>query len=150
MIARIDIDEDILNEKTEIGLSTVTVYGNIKDVNRVANYARHMYDEPTITDNSHADKIKEENMIDHPTHYNNGGMECIDEMILLYGVEETMSFCKLNAHKYRKRALDKGGRTDLEKSDWYLAKYKELKDSNKKPNVVSSVTREYYSDKNNN
>lgn len=73
--------------------------------------------------------MEEEDFINHPSHYTNSGMECIDEMILLYGEEEVMSFCKLNAHKYRKRALDKGGKQDMEKSDWYLAKYKELKES---------------------
>ena len=70
----------------------------------------------------------EEDFVNHPSHYTSSGMECIDEMILLYGEEEVMSFCKLNAHKYRKRALDKGGKQDMEKSDWYLAKYKELQD----------------------
>lgn len=67
--------------------------------------------------------------VSHPSHYcQSGGMECIDEMILLYGEEEVMSFCKLNSHKYRHRALYKGGRKDIEKSNWYLAKYKELKE----------------------
>lgn len=50
-------------------------------------------------------------------------------MILLFGVEETMSFCKLNAWKYRKRALYKNGEEDMNKSDWYIKKYIELKDS---------------------
>lgn len=68
----------------------------------------------------------EEDIVNHPSHYTNHGMECILEMAMLYGFEETMSFCKLNAHKYRKRALDKGGRTDLDKSDWYVNTYKEL------------------------
>ena len=65
-------------------------------------------------------------IVNHPSHYTSSGMECIDEMIILYGKEETMSFCKLNCHKYRKRAMDKGGRTDLKKSDWYVKKYLEL------------------------
>ena len=53
-------------------------------------------------------------------------MECIDEMVMLFGVEETKIFCKLNAWKYRYRAADKGGIEDLEKSDWYIQKYKAL------------------------
>ena len=65
-------------------------------------------------------------IVNHPSHYTSSGIECIDEMIILYGKEETMSFCKLNCHKYRKRAMDKGGRTDLKKSDWYAKKYLEL------------------------
>jgi len=67
--------------------------------------------------------------LDHPGHYNReGAMECIEEMLLLFGCEETMIFCKLNAWKYRYRAADKGGMDDLQKSDRYLAKYKELKE----------------------
>lgn len=68
------------------------------------------------------------NNVEHPKHYNReGGMECIDEMVLLFGYEETMTFCKLNAWKYRYRAADKNGEEDLKKSDWYLQKYAELK-----------------------
>ena len=70
----------------------------------------------------------EEDLVNHPTHYTNSGMECIDEMIMIFGEEAVMNFCLCNCWKYRKRALDKGGRIDLEKSDWYVAKYKELKD----------------------
>lgn len=66
-------------------------------------------------------------MVNHPSHYTReNGMECIDEMLLLFGVEEVKSFCKLNAWKYRYRAADKNGEEDLKKSDWYIQKYKEL------------------------
>jgi hypothetical protein len=69
-----------------------------------------------------------EDIINHPTHYTNGGMECIDEMQLIFGRTATMNFCLLNAWKYRKRAMYKNGQEDMDKSDWYIAKYKELKD----------------------
>ena len=66
--------------------------------------------------------------VNHPTHYNReGGMECIDEMVLIFGKEAVMYFCLCNAWKYRYRAADKNGVEDLKKSDWYLAKYKELR-----------------------
>lgn len=65
-------------------------------------------------------------MVNHPDHYNHGGMECIDEMELIYGTEAVMHFCLCNMHKYRKRALFKNGKEDMKKSDWYMAKYKEL------------------------
>jgi hypothetical protein len=54
-------------------------------------------------------------------------MECIDEMVRVFGAEATMNFCLLNSWKYRYRAGAKGGEEDLRKSDWYLAKFKELK-----------------------
>ena len=69
------------------------------------------------------------NIITKPKHYNReGGMECIDEMILMFGVDAVMDFCKCNAWKYRYRAADKNGEEDLKKSDWYLKKYQELHD----------------------
>ena len=72
----------------------------------------------------------ENNNVQHPKHYNReGAMECIDEMILIFGIEETKAFCKLNAWKYRYRAADKNGIEDLKKSDWYMKKYKELTQS---------------------
>ena len=65
--------------------------------------------------------------VNHPKHYNReGGMECIDEMILVFGKEAVKHFCLCNAWKYRYRAADKNGEEDLKKSDWYLSKYKKL------------------------
>ena len=39
-----------------------------------------------------------------------------------------MHFCLCNAWKYRYRAGDKNGMEDIAKSDWYIAKYRELRD----------------------
>lgn len=88
--------------------------------------ASDMYDD---TDKDVCDIIEEEDIVNHPHHYaENGAMECIDEMILLYGEEAVMNFCLCNMHKYRYRANMKGGAVDKQKSDWYVTKYKELKD----------------------
>ena len=74
-------------------------------------------------------ETKKEN-VNHPKHYNReGGMECLEEMILIFGKEVVKNFCLCNAWKYRYRAADKNGEEDLRKSDFYIAKYKELKDS---------------------
>lgn len=64
-------------------------------------------------------------MINKPPHYTHS-MECIDEMIFIFGVETVKAFCLCNAWKYRKRALYKNGEQDMEKSDWYINKLKEL------------------------
>lgn len=68
-----------------------------------------------------------ENMsnVDHPEHYNRG-IECIEEMIAVFGVEVVKHFCLCNVWKYRYRASDKNGKEDLDKSDWYIKKYMEL------------------------
>ena len=65
--------------------------------------------------------------VQHPKHYNReGALECIDEMILVFGKEAVKNFCLCNSWKYRYRAADKNGEEDLKKSDWYINKYKEL------------------------
>lgn len=63
--------------------------------------------------------------VDHPNHYTNG-MECIDEMLLIFGKRVVADFCLCNTWKYRYRALSKNGKEDMDKSHWYMAKYKEL------------------------
>lgn len=68
----------------------------------------------------------ENDSVNHPSHYTDGGMECIDEMIMIFGRKATMHFCLCNAWKYRRRAMYKNGEEDMQKSHWYLAKYKEL------------------------
>lgn len=72
-------------------------------------------------------------MVDHPRHYNReGAIECIDELELIFGPEVVAHFCLCNVLKYRYRAgLKNDGYEDLEKSDWYMRKYKELKEKNK-------------------
>lgn len=75
------------------------------------------------------ENLKPASAINHPPHYNReGGMECIDEMIIMFGIDAVMDFCKCNAWKYRYRAADKNGEEDLKKSDWYIKKYQELHD----------------------
>lgn len=69
-----------------------------------------------------------EDIINHPNHYTNGGMECIDEMLMVFGKETVAHFCLCNAWKYRYRALSKNGQEDIDKSHWYMAKYKQLKE----------------------
>lgn len=73
-----------------------------------------------------------EDVVNHPKHYcREGGMESIDEMVEVFGAEAVMNFCLCNVWKYRYRASDKNGEEDLKKSDWYMRKYKELKEESK-------------------
>lgn len=84
----------------------------------------------TISDRKFKNKdygFDEIDMVNHPAHYNrDGAMECIDEMITVFGKDIVACFCLCNVWKYRYRASDKGHEEDLSKSDYYMAKYKEL------------------------
>ena len=77
--------------------------------------------------------------VSKPRHYNReDAMECIDEMELVFGPEATAHFCLLNCWKYRYRSgLKDNGYQDLEKSDWYMKKYKELKEKVEQNNTAT-------------
>lgn len=64
--------------------------------------------------------------VNHPEHYTQGGMECIDEMLLIFGKEAVKNFCLCNAWKYRARALYKNGEEDMQKSNAYIRYYKSI------------------------
>lgn len=81
---------------------------------------------------THIDKEDETQyeMVNHPQHYNNYDVEVIEMMEKVFGLEETIAFCKLNAYKYRMRAGTKPStpvQQDLDKEQWYLKKMNELK-----------------------
>lgn len=120
--------------ESKSGNNSLIVHGNEKELKEVAEFVNSMYDN---VDNLSIDK----DMVNHPSHYEHG-IECIDEMILLYGVVETMYFCKLNAHKYRKRAFDKGGKEDMDKADWYMKEYAYL-DSKSDLEIKEEIYKKY-------
>lgn len=69
--------------------------------------------------------------VNHPEHYNQGNIECIDAMLSAYGEFAVINFCTCNAFKYLWRFKDKHGVEDIEKAQWYLNKLKELLTKNR-------------------
>ena len=66
-------------------------------------------------------------MVNHPSHYNQGGIECIDAMASAFGKDDVKAFCKLNAFKYLWRLGCKDEEIqEVGKIKWYLDKYLEL------------------------
>lgn len=123
--------------ESKSGNNSLVVHGNDEELKKVAEFVNGMYDATY----ENTDNKGDVDMVNHPSHYEHG-IECIDEMILLFGVVETMSFCKLNSHKYRKRAFDKGGREDMDKSDWYMKEYAYL-DSKSDFEVKEEIYKKY-------
>ena len=69
--------------------------------------------------------------VNHPQHYTTYDVETLDMMIRIWGTQETISFCKLNAFKYRMRAGHKdNAQQDINKALWYENKMKELSSCN--------------------
>lgn len=71
-----------------------------------------------------------DDVVNHPDHYcQEGAMECIDEMVAVFGYQVVADFCLCNVWKYRKRALFKNGMEDMNKSDKYMKWYVQLKET---------------------
>lgn len=59
--------------------------------------------------------------VNHPSHYNQGGIECIDALKACLGNDGFRGFCAGNAIKYLWRAGHKGdAKTDIKKAQWYV------------------------------
>lgn len=72
----------------------------------------------------------ENDVVNHPAHYTQGGIECIDAMKAAFGADELAVYCKIAAFKYIWRCEHKNGLEDVKKAVWYLNKYIELKGGN--------------------
>ena len=67
---------------------------------------------------------KKNDAVNHPAHYTQGGIECIEAMEVYFGKEAVEHYCLLNAWKYIWRYRDKGKpEEDLKKAAWYLNHY---------------------------
>ena len=75
----------------------------------------------------HEQKFETENdVVNHPSHYTQGGVECIDAMKSAFGADELAVYCKIAAFKYIWRCERKNGSEDVKKAIWYLQKFLEL------------------------
>lgn len=64
--------------------------------------------------------------VNHPDHYTQGSIECIDAMIETQGVQAVRDYCICNAFKYIWRHNTKNNDQDIRKAKWYIDKYLEL------------------------
>lgn len=68
----------------------------------------------------------ENDAVNHPSHYTQGGIECIDAMKSAFGAAELAVYCKIAAFKYIWRCEHKNGSEDVQKAIWYMNTYLEL------------------------
>ena len=57
--------------------------------------------------------------VNRPSHYNHGGIECIDAIRAALGHDGFIAYCRGNVIKYQWRADHKHGGEDLKKAAWY-------------------------------
>ena len=64
--------------------------------------------------------VIQEDVVNHPSHYTEGGIETIDAIEAALTNEEFRGYCKGNCIKYIWRERHKGGTESLKKARWYL------------------------------
>jgi hypothetical protein len=66
--------------------------------------------------------VQTPDLVNHPPHYRQGGIECIDAIQAALTPEEFRGYCKGNALKYIWRERHKGGAESLAKAQWYISR----------------------------
>lgn len=103
-----------------------SIYDELKTVDDWYNIGKKIVAdaEHNIEHISDIDQIKDN--VNHPCHYNQGSIECIDAMVQTQGIQATIDFCICDAFKYIWRYLAKNGFEDIKKAQWYINKAIEL------------------------
>jgi hypothetical protein len=79
------------------------------------DWDKDLNERPVLTDN-----------VNHPSHYTDGGIECIEAIESQLTLEEYRGYLKGNVAKYVWRERHKGGIESLQKAQWYLDKLIQL------------------------
>ena len=95
---------------------------NDKMLNKVYNWYKEI--DPAACENAEAECCGKEpnvDMVNHPAHYTQGNIECIDALkaatVSKTGIE---AVCTANAIKYLWRYEEKNGIEDVKKARWYI------------------------------
>lgn len=85
-------------------------------------WQRHTQPEP-LPFNTDLEELSEPDNVNHPNHYTQGKVECIDALeaatVGKVGIE---AVCVANVIKYLWRYEEKNGKEDIKKAQWYLNK----------------------------
>lgn len=102
------------------------------------------------------DSKKADDAVNHPAHYTQGGIECIEAVkAATTGLNGIEAFCTGNAIKYLFRWKHKNGVEDINKAIWYLERLKNelcgiavtAEDEEEKAEFVWSATDSHMTDK---
>ena len=93
-----------------------------KKLDKIYNWYKEL--NPASCENAENECYSKEStvdMVNHPAHYNQGGIECIDALkaatVSKTGIE---AVCTANAIKYLWRYEEKNGIEDVKKARWYI------------------------------
>lgn len=81
-------------------------------------------------------KVQEDDVVNHPSHYTAGKVECIDALeSATIGLEGIEAVCTANAIKYLWRWKHKNGVQDLKKAKWYIDRLIQIKENQESENL---------------
>lgn len=101
---------------------------------------------PTIEkgENRYEKNRNKHDNVNHPEHYEGHcSIECIDAMIMTFGVKRTAEYCVQNAYKYVWRYKYKNRLEDLKKAEWYVDKFEELLEILDQDEIVGQTETRY-------
>ena len=75
--------------------------------------------------------VIKEDEVNHPSHYTDGSIECIEAIEAALTNEEFRGYCKGNCIKYIWREKHKGGTESLKKAQWYSDRLIQLDEAQK-------------------
>lgn len=97
-------------------ITNPTLFSVIAQRERVAEAYDHLNDLPLVSE-----KYPNRDVVNHPSHYTQGGIECIDAIkAATVGKEPMEAVCVANIVKYLWRYEEKNGLEDVKKARWYL------------------------------
>lgn len=75
--------------------------------------------------------VIQKDVVNHPPHYTDGGIECIEAIEAALTPEEYRGYLKGNIQKYVWREKHKGGTESLKKAQWYLDRLIQIDEAQK-------------------
>lgn len=80
---------------------------------------------------------KKHDPVNHPSHYTQGGIECIDAIEAMLTPEQFIGFLRGTAARYQWRlGLKDAPQQELGKANWYLARLKATIEKHEKKGVA--------------
>ena len=118
---------------------------NVKETSKDSKFQVQWHDDEDVlnehpvfgeTFDVHPASVRED-MVNSPSHYTQGSIECIDAMQAMLSEEEFIGFLRGNSFKYRWRMRDKRQAVqDLRKAQWYEKRLKDIFEKMSTPNAV--------------
>lgn len=117
-----DNSDAMTNKGSFYKMEGLILFTKHKDCSWKESFYKEIKDVPNICWQRDSVEEKKEDNVNSPSHYNKGGVECIDAIESSMTKEAFCGYLKGNVIKYMYRYENKGGVESLKKAQWYLSK----------------------------